>query len=165
VAIQRLYMDQATGLLRCALHEPLDRGCVLRRGVCIGSRRMLSPACGRRGPFQGGKGPKTPCAGRTPVRRHASPVPCGSRRMRAGTNSGIHALEQWCLAPAFGCDARRALRRVVALDRASLRYDSPVCETIALSTHRPRVHDPCAVPDPGTGRSQRRFVQSILKQL
>src|SRR3546814_5234630 len=31
------------------------------------------------------------------------------------TNSGIHALKQWCLAPAFGCDARRALRRVVAL--------------------------------------------------
>jgi len=67
--------------------------------------------------------------------------PCASRRMRAGTNSGIHAfgrcatpltaltalatpsrrrcaacsVKQWCLAPAFGCDARRALRRVVAL--------------------------------------------------
>jgi len=58
--------------------------------------------------------------------------------MRAGTNSGIPAfgrcatplallatpslrryaarsVKQWCLAPAFGCDARRALRRVVAL--------------------------------------------------
>src|SRR3546814_6834149 len=35
--------------------------------------------------------------------------------MRAGTNSVIHALKQRCLAPAFGCDARRALRRVVAL--------------------------------------------------
>src|SRR3546814_1199463 len=31
-------------------------------------KRKLSPACGRRGPFQGGKGPKTPCAGRTSVR-------------------------------------------------------------------------------------------------
>src|SRR3546814_2560019 len=51
-------------------------------------------------------------------------MPCASRRMRTGTNSGIHALKQWCLAPAFGCDARRALRRVVALDRASMRYRS-----------------------------------------
>src|SRR3546814_8866436 len=88
---------------------------MLRRGVCIGSKRKLSPACGRRGPFHGGKGPKTPCAGRTPVRHRASPVPCASRRMRAGTNSHILVLKQWCLAPAFGCDAQRALRRVVAL--------------------------------------------------
>src|SRR3546814_20983395 len=35
--------------------------------------------------------------------------------MRAGTNSHILVLKQWCLAPAFGCDAQRALRRVVAL--------------------------------------------------
>jgi len=27
-------------------------------------KAKLSPACGRRGPFHGGKGPKTPCAGR-----------------------------------------------------------------------------------------------------
>jgi len=118
------------------LHEPLDHGCVLRRGVCIGSKSKLSPACGRRGPFQGGKGPKTPCAGSHVGAAPAAPIPCASRRMRAGTNSGIHALTQWCLAPAFGCDARRALRRVVALDRASLRYDSPACETAALSTQR-----------------------------
>src|SRR3546814_9123551 len=39
--------------------------------------------------------------------------PCASCRMRAGTNSGIHALKQWCLVPAFGYDARRALRIVV----------------------------------------------------
>src|SRR3546814_14078236 len=35
--------------------------------------------------------------------------------MRAGTNSHILVLKQWRLAPAFGCDARRALRRVIAL--------------------------------------------------
>src|SRR3546814_18851914 len=67
--------------------------------------------------------------------------------MRAGTNSHIpvfgrcatplallatpslhryaaRSVKQWCLAPAFGCDARRALRRVVALERASMRCDS-----------------------------------------
>src|SRR3546814_439746 len=47
------------------------------------------------------------------------------------------SVKQWCLAPAFGCDARRALRRVVALDRASLRCDSSTCDAAALSTHRP----------------------------
>ena len=120
------------------LHEPLDHGCVLRRGVCIGSKSKLSPACGRRGPFQGGKGPKTPCAGSHVGAAPAAPIPCASRRMRAGTNSGIPAfgrcatplallatpslrryaarsVKQGCLAPTFGCDARRALRRVVAL--------------------------------------------------
>src|SRR3546814_17360997 len=38
-----------------------------RRGVCIGSKRKISPACGRRGTHTGGNGPTT-CAGRPAVR-------------------------------------------------------------------------------------------------
>jgi len=145
-------------------------------------KTKLSPACGRRGPFHGGKGPKTPCAGRAPFRllrssgrcaayafaalgRHrASPVPCASRRMRAGTNSGILAfgrcatplaalatpslrrcaacsVKQWCLAPAFDCDARRALRRVVALGPRihALQLGFPVSSHRIMATSDPRL--------------------------
>src|SRR3546814_13917453 len=98
----------------------------------------------------------------------------------AGTNSGIHALKQWCLAPAFGCDARRALRRVVALgprihallvgfsvpyhcimalrhrvlDFLGVRLCAlcVLCGPNAFRTTR-RVHSLCAVPDTGTDGS------------
>src|SRR3546814_14084581 len=65
-----------------------------------------------------------PPAGRTPVRLlpHRSAAPLGNRR--PAPNSHIHVLRQRRLSPAVACDARRALRRVVALDRASMRYTS-----------------------------------------
>ncbi len=77
-------------------------------------QRFHRPAAGE-ALFTAEKDPKRLAPGRAPVRRHASPVPCASHRMRAGTNSHILVLKHRCLAPAFGCDAQRALRRVVAL--------------------------------------------------
>ena len=84
-------MNQNTGSLRCALHEPLDRA-VLCRGVCVGSKRQLSPACGRRGPFQGGEGRKRLAPGRTSVRLlpHRFPAllaECGPAPTRASLPS------------------------------------------------------------------------------
>jgi len=77
-------------------------------------QRFHRPAAGE-ALFTAEKDPKRLAPGRAPVRRHASPIPCASHRMRAGTNSHILVLKHRCLAPAFGCDAQRALRRVVAL--------------------------------------------------
>ena len=39
--------------------------------------------------------------------RYAAPVPCATRRLRAGANSAIHGLEQSRLSPEVGCVARR----------------------------------------------------------
>src|SRR3546814_4077776 len=63
--------------------------------ACLSSRvrARLSPACGQRGPFHGGKGPKTPRAGRTPVRLlpHRSAAHLGNRR--PAPNSHVHVLQ------------------------------------------------------------------------
>src|SRR3546814_678165 len=79
-----------------------------------------SPACGRRGPFHGGKGPKTPRAGRTSVRLlpHRSAALLGKRR--PAPNSHVHVLQT----PApFPCGCLRC---------------SP-CSTARCRT-RPRIH-------------------------
>ena len=130
-------MNQNTGSLRCALHEPLDRA-VLCRGVCVGSKRQLSPACGRRGPFQGGEGRKRLAPGRTSVRLlpPRSAALLGNRRPAPNSHIQVfgrcatplallaapllrrcaaRSVKQRRLSPAVACDARRALRRVSAL--------------------------------------------------
>src|SRR3546814_372695 len=113
--------------------------------------------------------------------------------MRAGTNSHILVLKQWCLAPAFGCDAQRALRRVVALGphipvllacfSVSLHHglavsagSAPVTDTALLFLcafcvlcgpkalrSARRVHGPCAAPDTGTGGSPRRTTRLVQR--
>src|SRR3546814_3750627 len=71
-------------------------GAVYCAGACalIRSKSFHRPAAGE-ALFRAEKGRKRLAPDLTPVRRHASPVPCASRRMRAGTNSGIHGLKQW----------------------------------------------------------------------
>ncbi len=78
-------------------------------------KAKLSPACGRRGTFHGGKVPKTPCAGRTSSRLlpRRSAARLGNRR--PAPNSHFHVFRQRRLSPAAAFDARRAIRRDVAL--------------------------------------------------
>ncbi len=124
--------------------------CLAHRMTLLTEKAKLSPACGRRGPFHGGKGPKTPCAGRAPARLlpRRSAAHLGSRR--PAPNSHVHVFKQRRLSPAPACDARRALRRVVALDRASMHYlpASPFHPTAATHCRRCKLGSACKWPAP-----------------